>query len=212
MHILDPLAEHYALEHSSTLDSLLDQIHAYTLETHTESHMISGPLQGHLLSMISKMIQPKRILEIGTFTGYSALCLAEGLTPDGILHTIELRAEDANAAKGFFDKSVYGKKIHLHVGDAHAMIDGLLENWDLIFVDADKTGYIDYYEQLMKIVKPGTWLIFDNMFFHGEVLKEVIKGKNAKAIHEFNEHVQQDNRSENTLVTVRDGLMLIRKR
>jgi predicted O-methyltransferase YrrM len=212
MEILHPLAEQYALKHSSSMDALLDRIHVHTLETHAESHMISGPLQGQLLSMISKMIRPKKILEIGTFTGYSALCLATGLEPGGMLHTIEAREEDATTAAKFFETSPYASRIQVHVGDAHTLLKELNEQWELVFVDADKTGYIDYYEQLMDIVRPGTWLIFDNMFFHGEVLKEDIKGKNAKAIHEFNIHVRNDDRTDNTMVTVRDGLMLIQKR
>lgn len=212
MEILHPLAEQYALAHSSALHEPLDQLHAHTLATHPEAHMISGPLQGHLLSMISSMIRPQRILEIGTFTGYSAICLAAGLQEDGMLHTLERREEDARTAKAFIEKSTYASKIQVHIGDAHQLIEDIQEEWDLVFVDADKTGYVDYYEQLMKKIRSGTWLLFDNMFFHGEVLQDEIKGKNATAIHAFNEHVRGDERTENTLLTIRDGLMLIRKR
>lgn len=209
MDVIHQLANEYALRHSSPMDELLSEIHQYTLENHPESHMISGPLQGNLLTMISRMIQPKRILEIGTFTGYSAICLAKGLPENGVLHTIECRANEAKVAKEFFEKSSYSSQIILHEGDAKAVIKDLDEQWDLVFVDADKTGYIDYFETLMKSAKPGSFMLFDNVFFHGEVLKEKLSGKNAKAIDAFNEHVSNDKRVDKLMMTIRDGLTLL---
>lgn len=209
MDLIHQLANEYALNHSSPMDDLLSEIHQYTLENHPESHMISGPLQGNLLSMISKMIQPQRILEIGTFTGYSALCLAEGLQTNGYLHTIESRTNEANVARTFFDKSKYKNQIILHQGDAKEIILDLNESWDLVFVDADKTGYITYFEHLIQKAKSGSWMLFDNVFFHGEVLKEKISGKNAKAIDKFNKYISKDPRVEKLMMTIRDGLTLL---
>jgi predicted O-methyltransferase YrrM len=188
---------------------LLSEIYQYTLENHPESHMISGPLQGNLLTMISRMIQPKSILEIGTFTGFSAICLAKGLQEDGRLLTIESRASEASVAKRFFDRSDFKEQILLQVGDAKEILMDLNESWDLVFVDADKTGYINYFEMLMKHAKSGSWMLFDNVFFHGEVLKEKLTGKNAKAIDAFNEHVSKDPRVEKLVMTIRDGLTLL---
>jgi predicted O-methyltransferase YrrM len=212
MEFILPLANAYAEQHSSVTDNLLQEIHAFTLENHAEPHMISGPLQGNLLSMLSRMIKPKRILEIGSFTGYSALCLAKGLSLDGILHTIELREEDAAIAQAYFDRSEHGLQIKLHMGNARELLPALEEDWDLIFIDADKTGYLDYYGLLIEKVKPGTFFIIDNVLFHGEVLKEKISGKSAKAVAAFNAFIREDNRVEKVMLTVRDGLSILIKK
>ena len=202
----------YALMNTSIEDALLLELRKYTEQNHPEQHMLSGPLQGQFLSMISKMIKPKRILEIGTFVGYSAICLAKGLDENSILHTIEKREEDAKKAQSFFDRSNYKKNICLHVGNAMDILNELHEEWDLVFVDADKTSYKAYYELLIDRVKPGTWFLFDNVFFHGEVLKNPVSGKNAKAIAEFNEFIKMDNRVEKVMLTIRDGLTLLYKK
>lgn len=212
MEFILPLANAYAEQNSSVTDNLLQEIHAFTLENHAEPHMISGPLQGNLLSMLSRMIKPKRILEIGSFTGYSAICLAKGLSSDGMLHTIELREEDAAIAQAYFDRSEHGLQIKLHVGNARELLPALEEDWDLIFIDADKTGYLDYYGLLIDKVKPGTFFIIDNVLFHGEVLKEKIKGKSAKAVSAFNAFIREDNRVEKVMLTVRDGLSILIKK
>lgn len=212
MEIISPAAEQYAKIHSSPTNELLQEIHDFTLQHHAEPHMLSGPVQGKMLSMISRMIKPKRILEIGTLTGYSALCLAEGLTADGMLHTIELREADAAAAQSFFDRSAFKENIKLHQGDAHEILQGLSENWDLVFVDAEKTGYIKYFETLIEKVEPGTFLIFDNVFFHGEVLNEKIKGKSGTAIAAFNEYIQNSNKIDHVMLTVRDGISIMQKK
>ena len=212
MEFILPLANAYAEQNSSLTDNLLQEIHAFTLENHAEPHMISGPLQGNLLSMLSRMIKPKRILEIGSFTGYSALCLAKGLSSDGVLHTIELREEDAAIAQAYFDRSEHGFQIKLHVGNARELLPALEEDWDLVFIDADKTGYLDYYGLLIDKVKPGTFFIIDNVLFHGEVLKEKISGKSAKAVAAFNAFIREDNRVEKVMLTVRDGLSILIKK
>jgi predicted O-methyltransferase YrrM len=212
MEFILPLANAYAEQNSSVTDNLLQEIHVFTLENHAEPHMISGPLQGNLLSMLSRMIKPKRILEIGSFTGYSAICLAKGLSSDGILHTIELREEDAAIAQAYFDRSEHGLQIKLHVGNARELLPALEEDWDLVFIDADKTGYLDYYGLLIEKVKPGTFFIIDNVLFHGEVLKEKISGKSAKAVAAFNAFIREDNRVEKVMLTVRDGLSILIKK
>ncbi len=212
MEPISSILNDYALQHTSADDPLLEKVRLYTEQNHAEPHMLSGTLQGHFLSMISRMIRPKKVLEIGTFTGYSALCLAKGLNYDGMLHTIEKRKEDATLARSFFDKSDFANRITIHVGNAMDILENLKEDWDLIFMDADKTGYQGYYDLLIPRVKPGTWFLIDNVFFHGEVLKEEIKGKNAKAIHAFNEHIAKDERVEKVMLTIRDGLTLMYKK
>jgi len=210
MELVNHIAEDYAKQFSSPLDAVLQEVEEYTLQNHPHAQMLSGHVQGKVLEMISSMIKPLRILEIGTFTGFSAMCMAKCLQPGGQLHTIELRAEDAATAKEYFSKANVNN-ITLHVGDAKQVIATLNEQWDLVFIDADKTGYIDYYELTLPNVKPGGFILADNVLFHGEVLQKEIKGKNAKAIQAFNEHVAKDSRVQNVLLTIRDGLLLIKK-
>lgn len=209
--LINPLAENYARKFTSPEDELLSEIARFTNSHHPHAQMLSGHVQGKLLEMISCMVNPIRILEIGTFTGYSALCLAKGLQSNGILHTIELRDSDAETAAGYFMKSLNYNKIILHKGDAVSIIPTLEETWDIIFIDADKTGYINYYELTLPRLRKNGLMIADNVLFHGEVLEDNISGKNALAIDAFNEHVAGDERVEQLILTVRDGLLLIRK-
>lgn len=209
--ILNELAANYAEHHTSDEEPLLKEINEWTVANHPESRMLSGKIQGHFLYMISTLMQPKRILEIGTFTGYSGLCLAAGLPHNGQLHTLEFREETAAVAQGFFNKSAIASKIILHTGNALEIIPELDETWDLVFIDADKTNYIPYYELTLPRLRQGGLIIADNVLFHGEVLEENIKGKNAVALHAFNEMVKKDSRVSHVLLTIRDGLMLIRK-
>ena len=211
MDIINPLAEKYVEQFTSTHEGLLQQIIADTLLTHTHSHMISGAVQGKFLSMISCMIKPLRILEIGSFTGFSALCLAVGLQEKGIIHTIEIREEDAIVAQNYFNKSKYALQIKLHIGNAKEIIPTLQEEWDLVFIDADKKNYIEYYELTLPLLKSGGFILADNVLFHGQVLEENIKGKNAKAIHTFNMHITKDIRTEQVMLSIRDGITLIKK-
>ena len=208
--LINKKAEVYAKKFSSTEDKILLEIAEYTTN-HPQAQMLSGHVQGKILETISCLLQPRKILEIGTFTGYSALCLAKGLQEDGVLHTVELREEDAKTARDFFSKSLYNNKIVLHVANASELIPTLNEEWDIVFIDADKVCYIEYYELTLPSIKQNGLIIADNVLFHGEVLQETIKGKNAKAIHEFNIHVANDKRVEQVMLTVRDGLLLIRK-
>ncbi|MDO9376526.1 MAG: O-methyltransferase [Ferruginibacter sp.] len=209
--IVQALAEEYAAEFSEQEDMLLSKIAGFTNKNHPHAHMLSGQVQGAFLSMVSNLMQPLRILEIGTFTGYSALCLAKGLRDTGVLHTIEIREEDAATSRSFFAESSYADKIVLHVGDAKTLMSQLNEEWDLVFIDADKTGYIDYYELVLPALRKNGVIIADNVLFHGQVLENPVTGKNALAIQAFNKHVQNDDRVEQVLLTVRDGLLIIRK-
>lgn len=211
MELTNSLVQEYAEQHSSPEDELLKEVAAFTRSSHPEHHMLSGHLQGKFLEMASCMIRPKRILEIGTFTGYSALCLAKGLTEDGLLHTIELREQDAATAKGFFEKSIYADKIVLHTGDAKAIISTLNENFDLVFIDADKTGYIEYFNLGLPKVRKNGFIFADNIFFQGQAILPEPKGKNAKAISAFNKYINERTDVEKMILTLRDGLYLIRK-
>ncbi len=212
MLLVNELAETYAGHFTSGQDELLENIHKQTLATHPQAHMLSSRLQGQFLRFISKMIRPRYILELGTFTGYSALCLAEGLSNDGELHTIELREADAATAMGNFKISKAPDKIFLHCGNALDIIPTLGHTWDIVFIDADKTNYINYYEAVLPVLGENGLIIADNVLFHGQVLEAEISGKNALAIHAFNVHVANDTRTEQVMLTVRDGLMLIKKR
>ncbi|MCU0333676.1 MAG: class I SAM-dependent methyltransferase [Chitinophagaceae bacterium] len=202
----------YADQHSSALSPLLQQVLNDTMAQHPQAHMISGATQGLFLQMISRLMRPRYVLEIGTFTGFSALCLAEGLTQDGELHTIELRPEDAATARRYFSLHSKAAQLHLHVGPALDIIPNLPHQWDLVFIDADKTAYIDYYELAKKRLAPGGLIIADNVLFHGQVLEEPVKGKNAKAIAAFNAHVMADEAVQQVMLTVRDGLLLIQRK
>ena len=210
--LVNPLADRYAATFSSLEDEVLKQIHEETFSNHPHAHMLSGHVQGKFLEFLSNIIRPTYVLEIGTFTGYSAICLAKGLQENGELHTIELREEDAKTAGNNFSLAKLNKLIFLHQGNALNIIPTLSHKWDLVFIDADKEGYIDYYELVVPKLSENGIIIADNVLFHGQVLEENIKGKNAKAIHAFNQHVQNDKRVEQVLLTLRDGLLLIKKK
>lgn len=212
MELINELAQAYAAQYSSAEDSLLQEVAAATQASHPHAHMLSGHVQGKFLELISCIMQPHRILEIGAFTGYSALCLAKGLLKDGKLHTIELREEDASVARANFSRSNAAGKIILHTGNALNIVPGLNETWDLVFIDADKVNYTEYYKLVLPQVRSGGLIIADNVFFHGDVLKQPVTGKNGKAIQAFNEYVKQDETVEKVMLTIRDGLLLIRKK
>jgi len=209
--LIHPQIQEYAEKFSSPEDELLKEINTTTVARHAEHHMISGHLQGKMLEMISRMIRPRRILEIGTFTGYSALCLAKGLTTDGELHTIELREADATTAKGYFMRSSFASQIILHTGNALEIVPSLPETWDLVFIDADKPAYIDYFNLVLPSVRSNGFILADNVFFHGQVLEQDIKGRSAKGIQAFNEFISERTDIDKMIITLRDGLYLIRK-
>ena len=211
MDIVNDKAEAYIEKYTKPFDGLLQQIIEETNATHAHAHMLSGAVQGRFLQMISHMLKPLKVLEIGTFTGFSALCLGSGLQAEGTLHTIEIREEDAKNAQNNFNKSIFAKQIKLHIGNAKEIIPTLCEQWDLIFIDADKPSYIDYYELTLPQLKQGAFILVDNVLFYGQVFEENISGKNAKAIHAFNAHIANDTRIEQVILSVRDGITLIRK-
>ena len=211
MDLINPTIQSYAEYLTTPEDELLHEINLYTEQHHSGYHMLSGHLQGKLLEMISHMIRPRRILEIGTFTGYSALCLAKGLAQDGQLHTIELREADAAIAKGFFNRSSFAGQIILHTGNALDVVPFLNETWDLVFIDADKVSYIEYFKNVLPQVRQNGFILADNIFFHGEVLTDEAKGKSAKAIQEFNAFIRERNDIDKMVITLRDGLYLMRK-
>ncbi len=212
MQWIEKLAEDYSSTYTSPLDDALMKIYNDTNTSHPEAHMISSPVQGKFLEFISSLLQPKYILEIGTFTGFSAICLGKGLQQDGELHTIELREDDANTAWKNISDAGMADKIHLHKGDARTIIKELPHAWDLVFIDADKTSYITYYEGALERLSEHGFILADNVLFHGQVLEEKIEGKSAKAIAQFNNHVLNDQRTEQVFLTVRDGLLLIKKK
>lgn len=211
MELINAQIQQYAEQYTSEEELLLKQIAEDTYAHHAEPQMLSGHLQGKLLEMISGMIRPRRILEIGTFTGYSALCLAKGLTDEGRLHTIDIREADVELARTYFDQSALGTKIVSHCGNAKDIIPTLNEEWDLVFIDADKPAYIDYFNLVLPQVRKNGFILADNVFFHGQVLSSPVTGKSAKGIEAFNNFVKERNDVEKLMLTIRDGLYLIRK-
>ncbi len=203
--------EEYASIHSTPESELLRQLWRETNLNVLSPGMLSGHLQGRLLSVLSHLIQPQQILEIGTFTGYSALCLAEGLAKDGVLHTIEVNPELIEIITRYFTASAYNEKIKLHLGKALEVIPDIEGFFDLVFIDADKENYINYYNMIFEKVKPGGLILVDNALWHGNVLKKNDRGKETTAIRAFNEYIKKDKRIEKVLVPLRDGLMMIYK-
>jgi caffeoyl-CoA O-methyltransferase len=211
MDLIHPLAQAYAEKYSPQEDGLLNEMESRSRHL-PHAHMLSGVLQGKFLEMISRLIHPTYILEIGTFLGYSALCLAKGLKSGGELHTLENDEASAAIASENFKNSKTGNKIILHIGNALALLNQIDIPWDLVFMDADKTGYIEYYEVLVPKLRSGSLILADNVLFHGLVLEKTVKGKNAQAIQDFNNRVLADQRVEKIMLTLRDGLYLIRKK
>ncbi len=211
MNFLSEDLEDYLSRHHKPENELLADLNRQTHLKVLQPRMLSGPLQGRYLAFLSKILQPKQILEIGTYTGYSALCLAEGLAPQGRLHTIEINDELETFILSYFTRSAYADKLALHIGDALEIIESLQEDWDLIFIDADKPRYLDYYQKLVPKLKPGAVILADNVLWSGKVLKEPDpKDESTIALLEFNRFVQEDDRVENLLLPLRDGLMCIR--
>ena len=211
MEFIDPLLDKYVCEHTANESDLLKKINR---ETHLEvlqPRMLSGHFQGRVLSMFSKMIRPERILEIGTYTGYSAICLAEGLTSNGKLVSIDINEELAARVKGYFDESPYSEQIDYLIGDAMTIIPNLKSQFDIVFIDADKSNYINYYHLVFPMVKVGGYIIADNVLWSGKVIDPSQHDKDTLLLREYNQLVHQDNRVEEVLFPIRDGLMIARK-
>jgi predicted O-methyltransferase YrrM len=213
MEFINPKLNAYAEEHSSTETALLNKIDRETNLEVLRPRMLSGHLQGRILAMISQMINPEYIIEIGTYTGYSALCLAEGLKENGKLITIEYNTELEDRILSYFSESKYGRQLDLRIGDAIEILPALENSIDLVFIDADKVNYLNYYNLVIDKLKSGGYVLADNVLWSGKVIDEVNqKDKDTFGLIKFNSFVQNDSRVENVLLPVRDGLMLIRKK
>ena len=202
--------EEYSTKFTSSESDLLKSLNRDTFVKTINPRMLSGHMQGRFLSMISKMLSPKTILEIGTFTGYSALCLAEGLKKNGTIHTIDISEESAYFAKKYFEKSIYKKKIIQHIGNAIDIIPKIDNNIDLAFIDADKENYSKYYHLIFKKLKIGGYIIADNVLWSGKVLDKN-QDKETIALSEYNQLIHNDKKVENILLPIRDGLMICKK-
>jgi predicted O-methyltransferase YrrM len=213
MDFLAPEIEQYALEHSQVESTLLNDLNRQTHLNILKPRMLSGHLQGRILSMLSQSIQPKTILEIGTYTGYSALCMAEGLQNDGVLYTIDINKELAPFAQKYFNKSSYKSLIKMMVGNALDIIPDLNFNWDLVFIDADKENYSNYFDSVIQKVNKGGMIIADNVLWSGKVTRPTSENDiETKALKTFNEKVHSDSRVNNVLMPVRDGMMIMIKK
>ena len=213
MEFIDAELNNYAEQHTSSESELLQKINRETNLEVLMPRMLSGHLQGRILAMVSKMITPFYIVEIGTYTGYSALCMAEGLREGGKLITIEYSKELEKRILGYFNESKYAKIMDLRIGDAVAILPALEPGIDLVFIDADKANYLNYYNLVIDKLNPGGYILADNVLWSGKVIEEVDpEDEETIALIKFNTYVQQDERVENILLPVRDGLMLIRKK
>ena len=206
--------ENYAEKFTTEENSVLASLREKTFNEREDKNMLSGFYQGRVLSMFSKMLRPNRILEVGTYMGYSALCLAEGLTDDGKIITIDVDEETNKIAKDFWSKSELNSKIVSYLGQADEIIAGLDELFDLVFIDADKANYSNYFDLIFPKLRIGGLIIADNVLWDGEVL-DADKGEevreSTKALHEYNQKIHADERVSNILFAVRDGLMIARK-
>lgn len=203
----------YAVRHSQKESKLLRDLHRETHQKILQPRMISGHFQGRLLSFLSQLTQPEKILEIGTYTGYATLCLAEGLRENGTIHTIEINEELFGFPKKYFDKSIYKNQIIPHLGDAKKIIPILDFDFDLVFIDADKSNYSHYFDLILPKLNPGGLIIADNVLWSGKVLQEDIPDKDTETLglKNFNEKVKAEKKVETLLLPIRDGLMICRK-
>lgn len=213
MNFLSEELEEYVANHTDSENELLYDLNRQTHIQLLQPRMLSGHIQGRVLSMLSHMIQPKVVLEIGTYTGYSALCLAEGLQDDGTLLTIDKNEELEPFTRSYFEKSKFSDRIDFRIGNAMEIIPSLSMEFDLVFIDADKSNYANYYDMVFNQVKPGGYIMADNVLWSGKVVEELNeKDIDTKALLEFNMKVQDDPRVENLLLAVRDGIMIARKK
>jgi caffeoyl-CoA O-methyltransferase len=201
----------YCRTHTTPALPVLDALERATQLRTLSPQMSSGPYQGALLQMISRMLRPRRILEIGTFTGYAAICLAQGLTDDGLLHTIEVNDELAYLIREYVTRAGLAEKVRLHLGDAAVIVPELDETFDLVFLDAGKLDYPAHYELALAKLRPGGFLLADNVLWDGKVAAND-PDETAQVLRRFNAAIQTDARVENLLLPLRDGLMLVRKK
>ena len=211
MEFLPPEIDDYAGLFTAHPSPLLERIERETWQQVLMPRMCSGHQQGRFLSLISKLVGPRRILEVGTYTGYSALCMAEGLAPDGHLVTMDVNAELETRVRGYFADSPFAAQLDFRVGDARELIPQLDETWDLVFLDADKENYITYYEMVVDRVRPGGLILADNVLWSGKVADPSISDHETDALRAYNAHVAADPRVEHQLLPFRDGIMVCTK-
>lgn len=203
--------EAYLLETCDVESELLKLIHRETYLMETQPHMISGHYQGRVLSFLSKLLNPSAILEIGTYTGYSTLCLAEGLNAGGVLHTIDVNEELSERVGGYFSQSQYSGQIHRYYGEALQVIPQIKGSFDMVFIDADKKNNFNYFEMVIERMPSGGVILIDNVLWKGRVLEEIPDSKSSK-IDQENRRIARDRRVEKLILPIRDGLFVIRKR
>ena len=205
--------EEYICQHIDAAEPALAQLDRDTHVYHLRPRMVSGHLQGRILKMICRMIQPRRVLELGTFTGYSALCFAEGMPEDGEVHTLEIDDEVEDLARAHFDLSPYGHKIKMIIGDALESIATLTDSYDLVFIDANKRDYLRYYEAVLPLVRPGGFILADNTLWDGKVVTEPDSNDaQTVGIKTFNDFITTDTRVEKVILPLRDGLTILWKK
>ncbi len=211
MHFISEDLENYVTDHSQKEPELLAQLNRETHQKVLQPRMLSGHFQGRVLSMLSKIINPKAILEIGTYTGYAALCLAEGLQKDGTLDTIDINEELVDIQKKYFDLSDFKNQIIQHLGDAIAILPNLNKKFDLVFIDADKENYIAYFDMIVPMMNRGGIILSDNVLWSGKVLENVKKGDlTTEILLKYNKYINEDARVETVLLPIRDGLTVTR--
>lgn len=204
-----PEMDRYLENHASKEPEILKKLRKDTYRKTTQPHMISGYQQGRLLSIISKLLQPKLVLEIGTFTGYATLCLAEGLAKDGKIVTLDVNEDLAYLPKAYFAESDYASQIDFRLKDAKLFLEETDDIFDLVFIDADKENYVEYFHLVKPKTKPGSVIIFDNVLWYGKVLEENPKQKSTQKIKELNDLVAQDAHFENLILPLRDGVNVL---
>jgi len=211
MHFISEELENYVAQHSEDEPQLLAELNRETHLKVLQPRMLSGHFQGRVLSMLSKIINPKHILEIGTYTGYATLCLAEGLSSDGTIDTVDNNEELVDFQRKYFDKSSFGSQIVQHLGNALEIIPTLNKKYDLVFIDADKENYINYFNMVVPMISKGGIILSDNVLWSGKVLQEVkANDKSTKTLLEYNQLLKNDPRVETVLLPIRDGLTVSR--
>lgn len=211
MHFLSDELDDYVTQHSENEPELLAQLNKETYQKILQPRMLSGHFQGRVLSMLSKIIHPKNILEVGTYTGYATLCMAEGLAENGTIDTIDVNEELVDIQRKYFDRSEWGNQINQHLGSALDIIPTLNKKYDLVFIDADKDNYSNYFHLIVPIMNKGGIILSDNVLWSGKVLEEVKPNdKTTALIKEYNELLKNDSRVETVLLPIRDGLTVSR--
>jgi caffeoyl-CoA O-methyltransferase len=216
MEFIDKHIQDYSERHTSDEPGYLRELNRYTHANILKPRMLSGHLQGRFLSMVSRMLQPQYVLDVGTYTGYSALCLAEGIIQEGVVYTIDNNEEVTMVAKRFIDQSPFKHQISLELGDALTEIkrlNDIVPHWDLVWIDAEKSEYEDYYDQCIGKLRKGGILMADNVLWSGKVIDKTALDKDldTKKLHEFNDYVMKDSRVSNLLMPIRDGIMMVQK-